>query len=79
MAKHDACAAATSSSGLVNPSGASVRAAQLTGRSLKAPLEMALTVPLPVARSPDQATSARRTAGMSFLLVVVRPIVAGRA
>ena len=44
IAKHEAWAAATSSSGLVLPPGASVRAAQLTGRSAKAPLETALTV-----------------------------------
>ena len=53
-----------SSSGLVLPSGDSVRAPQLTGRSRNAPLDMALTVPLPVSRSPSQVASARRTAVM---------------
>ena len=53
-----------SSSGLVLPSGDSVRAPQLTGRSWNAPLETALTVPVPVAGRPAQVASARRTAVM---------------
>ncbi len=65
IAKQEACAAAKSSSGLVLPPGSSVRAGQLTGVSRKMPLETALTVPCPVARSPDQTASARRTCAMS--------------
>ena len=65
IAKHAAWAAAKSSSGLVFPPGSSVRAGQLTGTSVKIPLETALTVPLPVARSPDHTASARRTCAMS--------------
>ena len=37
--KHDACAAASSSSGLVLPLCSSVRAAQVTGRRVNAPDE----------------------------------------
>jgi hypothetical protein len=47
MAKHDACAAASSSSGEVRPLAPSVREAQLTGRSVKSWLVPALTVPSP--------------------------------
>src|SRR5215213_6528187 len=47
IAKQLACAAATSSSGLVFPSDRSVREAQLTGRSLNAPLLLAETLPAP--------------------------------
>jgi len=54
IAKQLACAAARSSSGLVWPSGASVRAAHETGRSLNLRLEIALTVPLPLVSSPFQ-------------------------
>src|SRR5438128_12079692 len=64
MAKQAAWEAARSSSGEVRPSGASVREAQLTGRSWKVPLEPALTPPLPLIRSPCQVTVAVRTAAI---------------
>ncbi|BBL80336.1 hypothetical protein RxyAA322_21900 [Rubrobacter xylanophilus] len=64
MAKHDAWAAAMSSSGLVLPSGLSVRDAQVTGISPKAPLPT-VNLPLPRRRSPSHTTSARRSAAIS--------------
>lgn len=57
MVKHVACAAAMSSSGLVFPAGASVRAAQVTGRTASAPLPE-LTLPLPPASDPSHVTFA---------------------
>src|SRR5258705_6995040 len=54
MQKQLACDAARSSSGLVIPCGASVRAAHETDRSLNFLLESALTTPEPFARSPFQ-------------------------
>src|SRR6266851_1673520 len=54
MQKQLACDAASSSSGLVFPSGASVRAAHDTARSLNLWLESALTDPEPLSRSPFQ-------------------------
>jgi hypothetical protein len=59
--KHDAWAAAASSSGLVMPSGCRVRAAQVTGRPSSAPLPD-VTVPRPAARSPFQRVVAVRSA-----------------
>src|SRR5439155_7781987 len=60
--KHDACAAAISSSGLVLPPvSSSERAAQLTARSPKAPLVVERIVPLPSIRLPFHVTSARRS------------------
>jgi hypothetical protein len=64
IAKHEACAAASSSSGEVRPAGCSVRDAQLTGRSVNVALELELTVPVPVAKSPVQVIDALRTAAM---------------
>ena len=58
MAKHDAWAAASSSSGEVRPSTSSVRDAHDTGRSVKSSLEPALTVPAPSANVPVQVTVA---------------------
>ncbi len=67
--KHAAWAAATSSSGLVLPSEASVRADHDTGRSAKAPDDMADTVPEPVVSGPDQRASARRMAAIESPLL----------
>ena len=44
--------------GLVFPSERSVRAAQLTGRSVNTPLLLALTTPLPLIRSPVHVAAA---------------------
>ena len=64
--KHDACAAAISSSGLVLPPDASsVRAAQLTSRGPNAPEPTSSIVPEPPVRSPFHVTDARRSAAMS--------------
>ena len=60
MAKQLACAAAISSSGLVLPSGRSVRDAQVTGTS-NAPLA-ASSAPVPLASVPRHTTSASRRA-----------------
>ena len=65
--KHDACAAAISSSGLVLPSERSVRDAQVTGRSPVAPL-VKLRVPAPWARSPSHVVLAVRCADMALTL-----------
>jgi hypothetical protein len=62
--KQDACAAASNSSGLVRPSGSSVRDFQLTGMPLIVPLVTLSIVPEPLSRSPVQVTSARRTASL---------------
>ncbi len=59
--KHDECAAARSSSGLVLPSERSVRDAHVTGSSGVAPL-LRLSVPLPWARSPSHTVFAVRSA-----------------
>ena len=67
IAKHDACAAASSSSGLVLPPGASVRALHETGRSLSLPLETPATIPLPEIRSPFHTARASLVAAMSHL------------
>src|SRR6185437_2638232 len=61
IAKQLACAAAISSSGLVLPSGRSVRDAQVTGSCSSAPLALE-SVPWPVAKAPSQTTSASRVA-----------------
>src|SRR5439155_6915903 len=66
IAKHDAWAAARSSSGLDFPPGASVRALHETGRSLNFPLETALTAPVPLRRSPFQTARASRVAAILF-------------
>ena len=68
IAKHDECAAATSSSGLVIPPGLSVRAAHVTGSESKAPL-LACTVPRPRARVPSQTVCAVRSA-----IITVSPL-----
>src|SRR3979490_1500793 len=52
LEKQLACAAASSSSGLVFPCGASVRAPHETGSALNLPLGPQPTPPLPAARSP---------------------------
>jgi len=66
--KQVACAAAINSSGLVLPSGASVRAAQVTGRSSNAWLPE-LSTPLPRASEPSHGTPALRVAiGIARLL-----------
>jgi REP element-mobilizing transposase RayT len=63
--KHDACAAAISSSGLVFPPGASSeRADQLTSSGAKAPEPTSSIVPDPLIRSPFHVTDARRSAAM---------------
>ena len=62
MQKQEAWADATSSSGLVRPPESSVLDAHVTGMSVNAPLDMALTTPLPDSRSPSQVAFARRTA-----------------
>src|SRR5437867_9666997 len=72
IAKHDACAAASSSSGLDFPAGASVRALQETGRSLNFPLDAALTRPVPLMRSPFQTARASLVAAMSHLPIALR-------
>src|SRR3954453_19819574 len=61
IAKQDACAAATSSSGDVLPSERSVRDAHVTDRSSVAPL-FRLSVPLPFARPPSHTVFAVRSA-----------------
>src|SRR5205807_3185482 len=72
MAKHDAWAAASSSSGLDFPPGASVRALHETGRSLNLPLDTALTIPVPLIRSPFQTARASLVAAMSHLPIALR-------
>ena len=68
--KQLAWAAAINSSGLVRPSGCSVRAGQLTPRSANAWLVVAVTTPLPDGRSPVQVASARLTAAMNLSCVL---------
>jgi REP element-mobilizing transposase RayT len=64
--KHEACAAAISSSGLVfPPDSSSERAAQLTSSGPKAPEPTSSIVPDPLIRSPFHVTDARRSAAMS--------------
>src|SRR6185295_6966362 len=67
IAKHEACAAASSSSGLDFPPGASVRALHDTGISLNFPLVAAVTTPVPFKRSPFQTARASLVAAMSHL------------
>src|SRR5262249_3733747 len=70
------CAAAISSSGLVLPSGLSVRAAKVTGSCPTAPLPT-VTVPLPWVRLPFQTTAAVRSANaMGILLALGASVVA---
>src|SRR3990172_2413777 len=71
--KHEAWAAASSSSGPDRPLGSSVRADQLTGRSRSCALLFELTVPLPSVRLPCQIAVAERVAAIasSCLRVVV--------
>jgi hypothetical protein len=57
MQKHDACAAASSSSGLVLPAARFVREAQLTSTAGNAPLS-GVVVPAPCARSPSHTVVA---------------------
>src|SRR4051794_11848049 len=61
IAKQEACAAATSSSGEVLPSERSVRDAHVTDRSSVAPL-LRLSVPFPFARPPSHTVFAVRSA-----------------
>ena len=67
MAKHAACAAAISSSGLVTPSASPMRRGKLTGR-LKAPLP-AFAVPLPSMIEPSQFTVTLRENVAIYLLL----------
>src|SRR5207237_9397179 len=67
IAKHDACAAASSSSGLDFPPGSAVRADHETGTSLNFPLEAPLTVPVPLMRSPLHTARASPAAAISHL------------
>src|SRR5207302_7598121 len=67
IAKHDACAAARSSSGLDFPLGSAVRADHETGTSLNFPLEAPLTVPVPTIRSPLHTARASLVAAISHL------------
>src|SRR4029078_8345053 len=67
IAKHEAWAAARSSSGLDFPPGASVRALHDTGSSLNFPLDAAVTTPVPLKRSPFQTARASLVAAMSHL------------
>ncbi len=63
--KHEACAAASSSSGLVLPAVASsARAAQLTSSGPNAPVPTLSIVPDPLVRSPFHVTSACRSVAM---------------
>ena len=65
--KHDAWAAAISSSGLVfPPESSSVRAGQLTSSGPKAPDPTSSIVPDPLIRSPFHVTDARRSAAISL-------------
>ena len=77
--KHDAWAAASSSSGDVTPAGSPVRDAHVVGRSWKTPVVAAVTVPRPDSRSPLQVAIARRVVAIWILPVglvrVVRTIV----
>src|SRR4051812_17371393 len=66
--KHAAWAAASSSSGLVLPSCAEVRDAQLMGRREKMPLVTYVIIPEPLTRSPLQTAFAVRTSAMGSLL-----------
>ncbi len=73
IAKQQACAAASSSSGLVLPPGSSsVREAHVTGSSVNRLLLPAETVPLPFMRSPSHTAEARRIAAI-FLSPSVFP------
>src|SRR5204863_7223423 len=58
--KHEAWAAARSSSGEVTPAGSPVRDAQVVGWSRKMPVVAAVTVPFPESRSPLHVAVARR-------------------
>ena len=65
--KHDACAAAISSSGLVFPPGdSSDRASQLTSSGPNAPEPTSSIVPDPLRRSPFHVTEARRSAAIAL-------------
>jgi hypothetical protein len=68
IAKHDACAAAISSSGLVfPPDSSSERAAHVTSSGPNTPEPTSSIVPAPEIRSPFQVTLARRSAMSSLL------------
>ena len=66
--KHEACAAAMSSSGLVRPFESSVRAAHVTSSGPNAPLPTLVIVPAPSMSEPDQVTCAVRSAIRNPLL-----------
>ena len=66
--KQPACAAASSSSGVVFPSGLAMRDARVNGSPVNAPVS-AVIVPLPRATFPSHTTSAERSIlGMSLLV-----------
>src|SRR5690242_6133124 len=68
IVKQPACAAASSSSGDVFPSGLAILEARVNGSSVNAPLS-AVSVPLPRATFPSQTTSADRSIlGISLLV-----------
>ena len=64
IAKHDACAAASSSSGLVCGWSSSTRATQVTSSSGSAPDVVERIFPSPSMRPPIHSTSALRTVGI---------------
>src|SRR5680860_1041608 len=70
MLKQEACAAASSSSGLVMPPGSSDRAAHVTFTGSMTPEESKLVMPCPDLRSPSQTLVALRSViAQSFTLV----------
>ena len=75
IAKQEACAAASRSSGLVRPCGSSAREVQVTGSGATTPLVVESIVPLPSSRLPCQVTSAVRCVAIVVLPVV--PLVIG--
>jgi hypothetical protein len=68
--KHEAWAAARSSSGLVTPSGSPIREAHVVGRSMNTDVVDAVTVPRPLSRSPLQVATARRVVAMMHLRAI---------
>ena len=69
IAKHDECAAAANSSGLVFPPGRSVREVQLNRRPSSAPLLPADSLPSPDARGPPHVVCVLRSA----MLILIDP------
>ena len=61
IVKQPPCAAASSSSGLVFPSGAAIRVGSEYGSAVNAPEDAAVIAPAPRARFPSHTTSASRT------------------